>query len=269
MQKLFPDTCGLLLTSSSNSNDDYIESIFNSTKQTVLHWIESSENLSTSGKLYFVDQIKRLERWKIKDVCLSTMYEEISLSATCDSLDNFIKLKRSFWNLLNSKGKHHSTTLLGTFRNLSVHCCYNPEFNRLFVPLGLGKKPFYDFSHPLESQMATLGTIIAHEMVHALDDTNTRFFYFYSYFLFYSNQQNIRSIFVEDANLREFYKLIVSHGDRIEICGVHAKGICLVKETLADIVGLQLSCKTFEALHHEGTGLDVGEDMWTKFFVYW
>lgn len=269
-QKLFPDICGLLLASSSKINDDYVDTIFNNTKQTVLDWIESSETLSTSSKLYFVDQIKQLDRWKIEDVCLSTMHENISLSATCDSLENYLKLKNSLWNLTNSRDKLHSTILLGTFSNLSVHCCYNPEFNKLFIPIGLTKKPFFDSSHPLESQIATLGTIIAHEMVHAIDDTNERLFYFYSYFLFYSNQQNIRSIFLEDTKLNEFFKLIVTQGDRIEVCGVHAKGLWIVKETLADIIGLQLSCATFERLHHEGTnGLDVGDNMWNKFFLYW
>lgn len=75
-----------------------------------------------------------------------------------------------------------SLALLGTPASVSwsmtaieANAYYDPLVNGVFLPAGIARQPLYDSDWPPTLQLAGLGTIIAHELAHAIDPMGLEF----------------------------------------------------------------------------------------------
>ena len=57
----------------------------------------------------------------------------------------------------------------------TVNAMYEPSTNSITIPAGILRAPFYDPSASRERNLGGIGSVIAHEISHALDDVGSRF----------------------------------------------------------------------------------------------
>lgn len=57
----------------------------------------------------------------------------------------------------------------------TVNAMYEPTTNSITIPLGILRPPFYDPNVSREQNLGGIGSVIAHEISHALDDVGSRF----------------------------------------------------------------------------------------------
>lgn len=58
---------------------------------------------------------------------------------------------------------------------LIVNAYYAPEYNKFVLPMGILQPPFFDASLSDEENLASLGTVIGHEIGHGIDDQGAKF----------------------------------------------------------------------------------------------
>lgn len=58
---------------------------------------------------------------------------------------------------------------------LTVNAYYSPPDNKFVLPIGILQYPLYDPSMPEEANFAAIGTIIGHELGHAIDDKGSEY----------------------------------------------------------------------------------------------
>lgn len=58
---------------------------------------------------------------------------------------------------------------------LTINACYCPNYNRFEFPVGILQYPFYDPKEPDEVNLGAIGTVIGHELGHAIDNHGNRF----------------------------------------------------------------------------------------------
>jgi putative endopeptidase len=53
---------------------------------------------------------------------------------------------------------------------LTVNAYYNPSYNQILFPVGILQYPFYDPNEPEEVNLGAIGSVIGHELGHAIDN---------------------------------------------------------------------------------------------------
>lgn len=58
---------------------------------------------------------------------------------------------------------------------LTVNAYYDPSYNKFVMPIGILQYPFYDPNLSDDENLATVGTVIGHELGHGVDDQGARY----------------------------------------------------------------------------------------------
>lgn len=81
--------------------------------------------------------------------------------------------------LLLNKGLHELNRPMNTNRweigPLNVNAYYNQSYVQLVFPIGILQYPFYDPNEPEEINFGAIGSVIGHELGHAIDDRGNHF----------------------------------------------------------------------------------------------
>lgn len=119
-----------------------------------------------------------------------------------------------------------------------VNAYYDASMNRLNIPAGILKPPFYDPDAPAAVNYGAIGFVIGHEMTHGFDDQGAKF----------DGHGNLKNWWSKESlkNFRRITDLIAEQYSHYTIAGSHIQGELVTEEATADLGGLTLA---YKALH--------------------
>jgi predicted metalloendopeptidase len=172
-----------------------------------------------------------------------------------DFFGNILRLDR--WSFDTAMTQHRKET---DFKEWYLNCFevnayYSPELNEIVFPWGILCPPFFSASYSDVKNMARLGSIVGHEIIHGFDNHGS--FFDHTGNLNQWWEQTDRERFQEKTEaLQKLYSNIVYRGIPVD-------GELTCPENIADLSGL---CISFEALvkYISTSKLDK-----QKFFVYY
>jgi len=112
-----------------------------------------------------------------------------------------------------------------------VNAAYNHQANQIIIPAGILQAPLYDVNAPEEQNLGGIGTIIAHEITHAFDNTGAMF----------DKTGSMNDWWtVEDyEKFKQICDRVVAFYDGAEVApGIATNGAMTLGENIADIGGL-------------------------------
>lgn len=138
----------------------------------------------------------------------------------------------------------------------TVNAMYEPSTNSITIPAGIMRPPFYDPRESRERNLGGIGSVIAHEISHALDDVGSR----------YDENGTLNSWWKPEDKIA-FSKIcndVEKAYSSIEpISGTILNGALTLSENLADLAGM--SC----LLDVVGTGNPRLEDLFIGYATIW
>lgn len=113
----------------------------------------------------------------------------------------------------------------------TVNAMYDPSSNSITIPAGILHAPFYDPKASYESNLGGIGTVIAHEISHALDSLGSKF----------DENGNLKDWWQEEDKkaFDQICQKVVDAYDGIEVLpGMMVNGKQTLGENLADLAGM-------------------------------
>lgn len=138
----------------------------------------------------------------------------------------------------------------------TVNAMYEPSSNSITIPMGILKEPFYDGDAGKEWNLGAIGSVIAHEISHALDAVGSRF----------DEKGNLAPWWQpkDEAAFSGICKQVELAYSSIEVLpGIHVNGKATLSENIADLAGM--SC----ILEVAGEGNPRLEDLFLAYASIW
>lgn len=122
----------------------------------------------------------------------------------------------------------------------TVNAYYDPSMNNLNIPAGILQPPFFDPKAPLAVNYGAIGFIIGHEMTHGFDDEGAKF----------DGHGNLKDWWrpIDLKKFRAVTQCIIEQFSQYTVDGTPIQGKLVSGEAIADLGGLNLSYRAFQAL---------------------
>ena len=126
----------------------------------------------------------------------------------------------------------------------TVNAFYNPLFNEIVFPAGILQFPFFDFEADDAFNYGGIGSVIGHELTHALDDAGAEF----------NEDGNLKNWWFEEdkKKFKAKGRKIIKQFERHEILDRKINGKLTLGENIADLGGLAIAFDAFRSLSRGG-----------------
>lgn len=174
---------------------------------------------------------------------LPALYARLTVDAHRSFFANTQAILRVFFqsdyfNLLDQPVDHSRWGLAGHI----VNAYYDPQFNEIVFPAGILQAPLYTPHQSLSANYGGIGTIIAHEISHAFDNTGAR----YAADGTLTNWWTPRDL---DRFNRRALRLVTAF-DGVSLAGEHLDGRQTLAENIADAGGLSCALAALKQTPH-------------------
>jgi putative endopeptidase len=122
----------------------------------------------------------------------------------------------------------------------TVNAYYNPSLNEIVFPAGILQPPFFDPAAPAALNYGAIGAVMGHEITHGFDDQGCQF----------DGRGNLKNWWSAD-DLKRFQAATTAISDQYEkytvAGGAHVQGKLVTGEAVADLGGVKLAWRAFQA----------------------
>jgi len=206
-------------------------------KQAAVHRVNAVEWLSPETRTMAV---KKLQQMRVQ-IAYPTAWRNarVSLHPTT-LLENIITLgeadtKRSLSELGHACSKENGVWEDGIF---IVNAFYYADQNKMVIPLGILRSPFFDLKKSIGWNYGGIGCAIAHEMTHGFDEGGRMYDENGSWKNWWSSQ--------DELHYHEQTKKLVKLFDKKAYKGGHVNGTLTLDENLADLGGMAIALQALE-----------------------
>jgi len=194
--------------------------------------INNHNDINENDKLFIIDKLKYI---KIK-IGFPKIYKMYKYKISNNSIKNIFIINMNNYknyqiNYYNNNKKYWPISAL------DVNACYLGNYNKIIIPFGILNKPFYDLSYPLYKKYSIIGSIIGHEISHAIDNNNL-----------FINKEGLL-INIKERKIILFEKEIKKLNKQFEKLDLLSKN--KISENIADLYGLSISLLTYINLFKE------------------
>jgi putative endopeptidase len=122
----------------------------------------------------------------------------------------------------------------------TINASYDPSLNTITIPAGILQPPFYNSEAPDAFNYGGLGYVVGHEITHGFDDVGSQF----------DAEGNLKNWWTSADRLKfnKATQCIIKQFSNYEVSpGLKVKGKLVVGEATADLGGLTLAFKAFQA----------------------
>jgi putative endopeptidase len=135
----------------------------------------------------------------------------------------------------------------------TVNAYYNPSRNEIVFPAGILQPPFFDSTAPAALNYGAIGAVMGHEITHGFDDQGCQ----------YDGQGNLKNWWT-DEDLKKFQAATTAVSDQFSkytvAGGVHLQGKLVTGEAVADLGGVKLAWRAFQAAQADTAQHDPAPD---------
>ncbi|CAH3030835.1 unnamed protein product [Porites evermanni] len=156
--------------------------------------------------------------------------------------------KNFFENRLRESGLRMKNTLLirgkplnrlqWDMRPTEINAYYSPNHNKIVVPAGILRPPFYHVEYPHAENFGALGFVVGHELTHGFDTAGAR----------YDKEGNLANWW-SNKSLQHFMnreKCLVNEYSQCKVQGHNLSGMKTLGENTADNGGLKLAYMAYQ-----------------------
>lgn len=128
----------------------------------------------------------------------------------------------------------------------TVNAYYNPSLNEIVFPAGILQPPFFDPAAPAALNYGAIGAVMGHEITHGFDDQGCQF----------DGRGNLKNWWTAE-DLKKFQAATSAISEQFEkytVAGAaHVQGKLVTGEAVADLGGVKLAWRAFQAAQANGT----------------
>jgi putative endopeptidase len=127
----------------------------------------------------------------------------------------------------------------------TVNAYYNPLGNEIVFPAGILQPPFFSSKYPTAMNYGGMGMVMGHEITHGFDDEGRKF----------APDGSLREWWRQEATERfeKRAECVVDLYNEFEpLPGLHVKGDLTLGENIADLGGIKLASRAYEAWKAKG-----------------
>ncbi|XP_048241765.1 endothelin-converting enzyme 1-like [Haliotis rufescens] len=241
----------------SDANKDKSAEIVNYLRTALVDSLTSNqwmdENTRNIAKKKITDSIYKMgyPDYMMSDDKLDQMYMALKIDRY-DYFANRMSMNKFYKIDWNRRLKHGTDTTEWTYNTYSVIAEYYNPWKEMIVPAGLLQWPLYDHKLPHYMNFGALGTILGHNLIHAVDQTGAQYKIDGSHFGdWWTNSTKKSYIRVRQCVIDAYanrtmgpFTLTVAATDPIAV-PVDAPGYA--PEALAETSGVRLAYKAFKA----------------------
>jgi len=225
----------------------FVEELIGKLKRTFKERITKNTWLSPKTKELSLNKIDSLveavgyrEKWLEDPDC--TFYEY-------DAFGNNVKYVNWFFDGYKKKLEHPTPSTDYWLNHdemnvFSINAFYNNVKNEFILPNAILQKPFIDIDKKLSYNLAFIGTIIAHEMVHGFDTEGCLFDETGTFNYWWTNKDKTNYKLLQDDVVEHYEALALKDGVKLD-------GHLTLDENIADISALNIVEDTLETYLNE------------------
>ena len=136
---------------------------------------------------------------------------------------------------------------------LTVNAYYSPPLNKFVLPVAILQYPMYNPGQPVELNLAAIGTVIGHELGHAIDDKGSK----------YDASGKLRN-WLTDSDQRKLHSRSRPLVEQFNLA--NHNGELTLGENIGDLVGLTAS---YRAAFRDGGTVDMKKKFFTQYARMW
>lgn len=155
--------------------------------------------------------------------------------------NNILELQKQDWNASLQKLSQPVDKMEWLMNVYEVNAYYYPNNNEIVFPAGILQEPIYSPLAAKEQNYGAIGTIIAHEISHAFDQSGAK----------YDEKGNAKNWWTEEdyQKFEEKCSSVVQYYDKIEIIpGINSNGKLTLGENIADLGGVACALEAVKQL---------------------
>lgn len=139
--------------------------------------------------------------------------------------------------LIGKQKNRRFLSINGDIFSFLVNAYYDPQSNIIFIPTSITHDTFFSMSNDIIRNYGSMGSIIAHEMMHCFDIYGAQFNH-NGYLCNWWTDVDYHNFNIEIEKIKQHYSSLVFDGTQLD-------GSISISENMADIAGLKLSLRTY------------------------
>ncbi|MDT8999618.1 M13 family metallopeptidase [Paucibacter sp. APW11] len=197
-----------------------------------LSWMTPATKAQAQDKLSkYMTKIGYPDNWRD--------YSKLEVQAG-DALGNSLRAAQFNWARTAAKAGKPVDRAEWGMTPQTVNAYYNPSLNEIVFPAAILQAPFFDMAADDAVNYGAIGAVIGHEISHGFDDEGSKF----------DGDGALRNWWTEDdrkAFESVTARLIEQYNGYQPIAGKHLNGKLTLGENIADLSGLQIAFKAYQA----------------------
>jgi putative endopeptidase len=138
---------------------------------------------------------------------------------------------------------------------LMVNAYYDPSANKFVMPVGILQYPFFDENAPMETNLASVGAVIGHELGHGIDDQGSK----------YDSSGKMRE-WMSTKDLEKFHSITAPFIEQFS--KANHDGVLTLGENIGDLVGVTAA---YDAafLNNKSASIQLKKDFFVSYARTW
>ncbi|XP_045477343.1 neprilysin-1-like [Harmonia axyridis] len=213
-----------------NIKSEYIKLIKKS------HWLNEQTRYLAIEKIKYMKEYIGYPNWAKNSTKINEFYEKVNV--TTNHFRNVVNMKNFLEEKILLKYKTNLTEPIWPSGSFEINAFYSILQNAIFIPIGILQPPFFNPNVPEALNYGALGSLIGHEISHALDISGRQ-----------ANKHGIIGKWWIEDDIQRYEKQVECYENLYDSLNVNGRST--IGENIADNIGIEISFLAFKKLKNQ------------------